>query len=189
MLRELIPNVWDDSIVWSSTYPFSALDLLLEQDAHSKSSEQLIQECNRLSIVSFTNYKNLLVVAAAFYALVPGPGSAAQKVWDIVERITENEELLDDLEYSNVVCSAAISIVLDLVLHIPVLSNKQLEMLHNFCRLIVNSFPKSVESISDVFGTLIIFETLREDEMPLETQFMAIYKGNKLKLQTDVLGN
>lgn len=174
-LRQLIPTLWNDDILESSTYPFSALELLL-QTAHMKTSKEIIQDCNRLSVISFTNYKNLIVLAAAFFIL-PGPGSAFQKMWDLIEYVIQTEEDLHDAE-GGIVSKAGLGVVHEMALHIPSLPAHQLEVFQAFCRLLANSFGESTtEPIAKLFGILRIFETLREQEIPLEKEFMSIYRG------------
>jgi len=148
--------------------------------SEEKSSAVVIQECKKLSNATVTPLCDILITAAAFYARPSTSLQDQEKIWDILEKIIQGSEKSfgksNDPIKRDLVQGAAITVAQFLFFQAPKCSEHQLQVLHDFLN-IITSFDGN-NNIQDVTKTLSgfkIFCSLREQEIPLEKEFIHIY--------------
>jgi hypothetical protein len=120
----------------------------------------------------------MLITAASFYCQPGMPGSALSKIWDILRHTVKSPGLCRDV---TLVPFAGITVAFHLNTFAPTTSTENLNALHDFCRLLLDSYHQEeiVEEAAKLIDFLLIFQDLRGQEIPLEEEFLSIYKGKQ----------
>lgn len=201
-LRGILTNVWSDDIVHSKDYPFSALQAILDGnikfkcasffniknltvpiEKHGEPAHVLIQYCHRLSNISFTYLKDILVTAGSFFCEDTNHASALTKIWEFVAEVVRLPGLCHTT--GDIVPYAGLRIAHRLALSAPTTPAFQLEMLQDFNKTLFHSYETVVtELITKLMFIISVFQELREREIPLEKDFLSIYKGQFNEKQT-----
>jgi len=137
---------------------------------------KIVKSCHNLGRLTYSHLKDILVVTASFYVQQGIPGSTLLKIWDILLHILELPGLCHD---KDIVPFAGVTVIQHLAHYFPTTSTSNLNALHNFCRLMLESFEGDcIEPVTKVIELILIFQDLREQEIPLEEEFLSIYMGN-----------
>lgn len=122
---------------------------------------------------------DVLSTAAAFYTRPGATPSELKKLWEIVEKIVSMPGCVLS-KNSEVVHSSAVTIAQFLICQCPESSDENLAILQDFL-VILTEYEKSIEEVTKMLTNLKIFLTLREQEIPLEKEFLQMYEWLFLK--------
>lgn len=131
-----------------------------------------------LSKVTQTYLEDMLLCAGAYFTTDACPVSAVSLLWVIVEHIIKtplNVDMINTLENQETLQQAAFHIANKLMLHCPESSLDQIYSLQEFLCRLSDSFPKSSVEIGQLLCFFHIFLNLKEQEIPLESEFLEVY--------------
>lgn len=131
-----------------------------------------------LSKITETYLEDMLLCAGAYFTTDECPVSAVSLLWVIVEHIIKtplNIEMNNTSENQETLQQAGFRIANKLMLHCPESSLEQLYFLQKFLCRLSDSFPKLSIEIGQLLCFFRIFLNLKEQEIPLESEFLEVY--------------
>ncbi|CAL8075127.1 unnamed protein product [Orchesella dallaii] len=183
-LKQFSPSIPLDA-VYSSDYPYCLVTHVFKD---SKTPSEILKDCKTLSRITQSYFADILI-ALGFYYARPGVSGNHATLWEIVELIVKNP-LSNDINNSFVnhelLQSACSNICTILMFQCPSYTLGQMDILQQFLCRICNSFDKLCEDIGQMLCFFRIFLVLKEQEIPLEHDFMEVYKwlsGNPVKVE------
>lgn len=149
------------------------------ESSPSFTASQLIEECKKLSRITQAYLPDLLLAIGAYFVQDGHSGNSEALLWFVVEYIVKtplNIDMNNSLANQELLQSASLAIARSLMQLCPTLSLEQMNILQEFLCRVGSSFDGMCIEVAHQLCFFRIFLSLKEQEIPLEQEFLDIYK-------------
>ncbi|ODM96452.1 Kinetochore-associated protein 1, partial [Orchesella cincta] len=174
-LKRFLPSIPLD-VVYSSGYPYC---LVTHVFSDSKTPSKILEDCKTISRITQSYFADILIALGFYYSQASVPGNQGATLWQIVEQIVKNplsNDINNSFENHELLKNACSNICTVLMFQCPSYSLGQMDILQQFLCRISDSFDKLCEDIGQMLCYLKIFLVMKEQEIPLEQEFMEVFK-------------
>lgn len=140
---------------------------------YNKVIPELVAVCRQVCNITRTRLADVLSATAAYFARPGASPSELDKAWDLTEKITSSPGAVLS-QSSSLVHSSAMTVAQFLLSHAPSASDARLGVLSQFLTILAE-YDKTLMEVTKMMGVLRIFLAIREQEIPLEKEYLQIY--------------